>query len=124
MVYLDRLYTRSGDRGETGLGDGSRVRKTHPRVVALGAADELNAALGVALAGELPAVAREALAGALPLVEPLPDEAAVDRTVKSGPPSVCGAGTGSGARPAAHLVRRPSNLPVQRVAGPTVSTTR
>lgn len=68
--------------------------------------------------------AREALAGALPLIEPLPDEVTVDRTVKSGPPSMCGAGTGSGSRPAAHLVRRTANLPVQRVAGPTVSTTR
>ena len=63
MVYLDRLYTRSGDGGETGLGDGSRVRKTAPRVVALGAVDELNAALGVALAGELAATVREALTG-------------------------------------------------------------
>jgi len=63
MVYLDRLYTRSGDGGETGLGDGSRVRKTHPRVVALGAVDELNAALGVVLAGPMGDDVREALAG-------------------------------------------------------------
>ncbi len=63
MVYLDRLYTRSGDGGETGLGDGSRVRKTHPRVVALGAVDELNATLGLALAGDLAAPVREALTG-------------------------------------------------------------
>ncbi|HEX6987824.1 MAG TPA: cob(I)yrinic acid a,c-diamide adenosyltransferase [Planctomycetaceae bacterium] len=63
MVYLDRLYTRSGDGGETGLGDGSRVRKTHPRVVALGAVDELNAALGVALAGDLDPAVRGLLAG-------------------------------------------------------------
>jgi cob(I)alamin adenosyltransferase len=53
MVYLDRLYTRSGDSGETSLADGSRVPKTHPRIVALGAIDELNAALGVALAANL-----------------------------------------------------------------------
>ena len=63
MVYLDRLYTRSGDAGETGLGDGTRVRKTHPRIVALGSIDELNAALGVALATELSAPVREALTG-------------------------------------------------------------
>jgi cob(I)alamin adenosyltransferase len=63
MVYLDRLYTRSGDDGETGLGDGSRVRKTHPRVVALGAVDELNTALGIVLAGEISGLARTALAG-------------------------------------------------------------
>jgi cob(I)alamin adenosyltransferase len=63
MVYLDRIYTRSGDAGETGLGDGSRIRKTHDRIVALGSIDELNAALGMALAGELDAVVREALTG-------------------------------------------------------------
>ena len=62
-VYLDRLYTRSGDGGETGLGDGSRVRKTHPRIVALGAVDELNAALGMALAGDPPEPVREAISG-------------------------------------------------------------
>ena len=63
MVYLGRLYTRSGDSGETGLGDGTRVPKVHPRIVALGAVDELNAALGVALAGELPEIIRAALGG-------------------------------------------------------------
>ena len=62
-VYLDRLYTRGGDGGETGLGDGRRVRKTHPRIVALGAVDELNAAIGVALAGEIPASIGDLLAG-------------------------------------------------------------
>jgi cob(I)alamin adenosyltransferase len=50
MVYLDRIYTRSGDHGETGLGDGRRVPKTHPRIVAHAAVDELNCALGVAIA--------------------------------------------------------------------------
>src|SRR5205823_11509441 len=49
MVYLSRIYTKSGDRGETGLGDGSRVPKDHPRVAAYGSADELNAVLGVLL---------------------------------------------------------------------------
>jgi cob(I)alamin adenosyltransferase len=48
MVYLSRIYTKSGDRGETGLGDGARVPKDHPRVAAYGAVDELNAVLGVA----------------------------------------------------------------------------
>jgi len=47
MVYLSRIYTRSGDRGETGLGDGTRVPKDHARVAAYGAADELNAVLGL-----------------------------------------------------------------------------
>lgn len=48
MVYLDRIYTRSGDQGETSLGDGSRVQKTSQRITASGAVDELNAAVGVA----------------------------------------------------------------------------
>jgi len=43
-----RIYTRSGDRGETGLIGGQRVPKDHPRVEAYGAVDELNAAIGVA----------------------------------------------------------------------------
>src|SRR5262249_18100780 len=50
MVYLSRIYTRSGDRGETGLGDGTRVPKDHARVAAYGAVDELNAVLGLLLA--------------------------------------------------------------------------
>jgi cob(I)alamin adenosyltransferase len=52
-VRLTRIYTKTGDAGETALGDLSRVPKTHPRVVAFGAVDETNAQLGVALAGEL-----------------------------------------------------------------------
>jgi cob(I)alamin adenosyltransferase len=47
MVYLSRIYTRSGDGGETGLGDGARVPKDHPRVAAIGEVDELNAVLGL-----------------------------------------------------------------------------
>jgi cob(I)alamin adenosyltransferase len=50
MVYLSRIYTRSGDQGDTGLGDGARVPKDHPRVAAYGAVDELNAVLGLLLA--------------------------------------------------------------------------
>jgi len=52
MVYLSRIYTRTGDAGETGLGDGSRVPKDHPRVAAYGSVDELNAALGLLVAGD------------------------------------------------------------------------
>jgi cob(I)alamin adenosyltransferase len=48
MVVLNRIYTRTGDGGETALGDGSRVAKTSPRVAAYGTVDELNAALGLA----------------------------------------------------------------------------
>jgi cob(I)alamin adenosyltransferase len=48
-VNLTRIYTRLGDGGETHLGDMSRVRKTHPRIEAYGAVDELNAHIGVTL---------------------------------------------------------------------------
>lgn len=48
MVFLSRIYTKSGDSGETGLGDGSRVLKCSPRVTAYGEVDELNAVLGLA----------------------------------------------------------------------------
>jgi cob(I)alamin adenosyltransferase len=47
MVKLTRIYTRTGDTGQTGLGDGSRVAKTDPRVTAYGTVDELNALLGI-----------------------------------------------------------------------------
>ncbi len=58
---LTKIATRTGDAGETGLGDGRRVAKDHPRVVALGEIDELNSALGVLLAEEVPADIRSAL---------------------------------------------------------------
>ena len=45
-----KIYTKGGDRGETALVDGSRVRKDHARVAAYGDVDELNSALGVVLA--------------------------------------------------------------------------
>lgn len=58
MVTLSRIYTRTGDAGETALGDGRRVPKDHPRVAAYGGVDELNAALGLLLAcGNPPAEA-------------------------------------------------------------------
>ena len=47
MVTLSRIYTKTGDLGETSLGDGVRVPKDHPRVAAYGAVDELNACLGM-----------------------------------------------------------------------------
>jgi len=50
MVFLSRIYTKSGDQGETGLGDGARVPKDHPRVTAYGSVDELNSVLGLLLA--------------------------------------------------------------------------
>jgi cob(I)alamin adenosyltransferase len=51
-VNLTKIYTRLGDRGETHLGDMSRVPKTHPRIEAYGTVDELNALIGVVLALE------------------------------------------------------------------------
>jgi cob(I)alamin adenosyltransferase len=47
-VRLTRIYTGGGDRGETSLGDGSRVSKLDPRVAAMGDIDELNSLLGLA----------------------------------------------------------------------------
>jgi len=47
MVRIDRVVTRGGDRGETSLGDGSRVGKGTRRIEALGAVDEANAAIGL-----------------------------------------------------------------------------
>ena len=47
MPRLTKIYTRTGDDGETGLGSGARVRKDHPRIEAYGAVDELNAVVGV-----------------------------------------------------------------------------
>jgi cob(I)alamin adenosyltransferase len=53
-VRLTRIYTRGGDRGETSLGDGSRVPKLDCRIGAFGTVDELNSLLGVVLAGDVP----------------------------------------------------------------------
>jgi cob(I)alamin adenosyltransferase len=58
---LSKIYTRTGDAGTTGLGDGARVPKTSPRIEALGAVDELNSTLGVLLAEPLAADLREQL---------------------------------------------------------------
>jgi len=52
---LSKIYTRTGDKGTTGLGDGARVDKDDPRVEAFGTVDELNSALGVLAAHQLPA---------------------------------------------------------------------
>ncbi|MCI3946978.1 putative ATP:cob(I)alamin adenosyltransferase [Pseudomonas syringae] len=48
---LSKIYTRTGDTGETGLGDGRRVPKDHPRVEAIGEVDTLNSQIGLLLAG-------------------------------------------------------------------------
>ena len=54
MVYLNRIYTKTGDAGQTMLGSGEFVPKTSPRIAAYGSVDELNAVLGVVLLTELP----------------------------------------------------------------------
>jgi cob(I)alamin adenosyltransferase len=48
MVKLTKIYTRGGDKGETSLGDGARLKKHDPRVAAYGTVDEANSAIGVA----------------------------------------------------------------------------
>jgi cob(I)alamin adenosyltransferase len=48
MVKLTKIYTRGGDKGDTSLGDGTRVRKHNVRVAAFGTLDEANAAVGIA----------------------------------------------------------------------------
>ncbi len=58
---LSKIYTRTGDDGTTGLGDGSRVGKDSLRVEAYGTVDELNSAIGIVLACELDARQRESL---------------------------------------------------------------
>ncbi|MGA9027248.1 MAG: cob(I)yrinic acid a,c-diamide adenosyltransferase [Steroidobacteraceae bacterium] len=58
---LSKIYTRTGDEGSTGLGDGSRVPKDGPRIEACGAIDETNSAIGVVLAAALPEDIRRTL---------------------------------------------------------------
>jgi cob(I)alamin adenosyltransferase len=60
-VRLTRIYTRGGDKGETSLGDGSRASKLDCRIGAFGTVDELNAHIGLALAGDLDERARNTL---------------------------------------------------------------
>ena len=50
MVKLTKIYTRTGDNGESGLVDGSRLKKSAPRFASIGDVDEANAAIGVAIA--------------------------------------------------------------------------
>ncbi|MEE4216047.1 MAG: cob(I)yrinic acid a,c-diamide adenosyltransferase [Xanthomonadales bacterium] len=58
---LSKIYTRTGDKGTTGLGDGSRVDKDNLRVEAYGTVDELNSATGLLLSAELPDEVRACL---------------------------------------------------------------
>ncbi|HPF26100.1 MAG TPA: cob(I)yrinic acid a,c-diamide adenosyltransferase [Steroidobacteraceae bacterium] len=59
---LSKIYTRTGDDGTTGLGDGTRVRKDHARVDAYGTVDEANSSIGVVLAvADIPDAVRRCL---------------------------------------------------------------
>ena len=77
MVKLDKIYTRTGDKGQTRLATGEQVDKWHPRVAAYGGVDEVNAALGVAalLWLSLPGIAWAA---------PLPQSATATQNVALG----------------------------------------
>ena len=56
---LSKIATRTGDDGTTGLGDGTRIAKDHPRIEAIGCIDELNSALGTVLACDIPPVIKK-----------------------------------------------------------------
>ena len=58
---LTQIATRTGDDGTTGLGDNTRVPKSHPRIAALGDVDELNSHIGLLLCEPLPQDVRELL---------------------------------------------------------------
>lgn len=58
---LSKIYTRTGDDGSTGLGNGTRVGKDHARIEAIGAVDELNSVIGLVLCEDLPETIRGAL---------------------------------------------------------------
>ena len=60
-MRLSKIVTRTGDDGTTGLADGTRLPKDHPRIVAIGSVDELNSHLGVLLSETLPADVRAEL---------------------------------------------------------------
>jgi len=58
---LSKIYTRTGDKGDTGLGDGTRVDKDHIRVEAFGTVDELNSVIGMILAHDIADTIRHCL---------------------------------------------------------------
>jgi len=64
LVKLNKIYTRTGDAGDTGLADGSRIAKDHPRAQAIGDVDEANSALGLSL-GEVSDTDVRAMLGAI-----------------------------------------------------------
>jgi cob(I)alamin adenosyltransferase len=93
MVYLSRIYTKTGDKGDTALGDGTRVPKDHPRVAAFGSVDELNSILGLLLAQQADLPEAELLGGiqnelfdvGADLCAPLPPKGEVDQRLRIQP---------------------------------------
>ena len=69
MVKLNKIYTRTGDKGTTGLVDGSRLPKHAARMEAIGAVDETNSAIGLAVAAQLLVTGGQALAAALTRIQ-------------------------------------------------------
>ena len=70
---LSKIYTKTGDDGTTGLGDGTRVAKDSARVAAYGTVDEANSTIGLLLATALPDAIREQLATIGLTIEDTPD---------------------------------------------------
>ena len=60
-MRLSKITTRTGDKGTTGIADGTRIRKDHARIAALGSVDELNSLIGMLLCEELPPDIRKLL---------------------------------------------------------------
>lgn len=60
---LSKIYTRTGDEGETGLGDGSRIKKSDVRITTLGVIDELNSSIGIVLSFKPALTVHQALTG-------------------------------------------------------------
>jgi cob(I)alamin adenosyltransferase len=93
MVYLSRIYTKTGDQGDTALGDGTRVPKDHPRVAAYGSVDELNSILGLLLAqqADLPeaellrSIQNELFDVGADLCAPLPRQGEADKRLRIQP---------------------------------------
>nr|VFJ48070.1 MAG: ATP:cob(I)alamin adenosyltransferase [Candidatus Kentron sp. DK] len=90
MARLSKIYTRTGDKGATGLADGSRVEKDAPRMQAIGDVDELNSFIGLLLTHDIPTEARNTLTGVQHALFDLGGELAVPGSVAVTPEYVAG----------------------------------
>jgi cob(I)alamin adenosyltransferase len=114
-IHLTRIYTKTGDAGSTGLGDFSRVPKTHLRVAAYADVDETNCALGVAAAlGELPETV-------LPMLAQLQNDlfdVGADLCVPQSPPAVDSSTDGdSTSKSSVHVPLRVTSEQITRLEG-------